>query len=439
MNVNMEKNFLTYIIENPSQFSRVENYFFKNENMQFIYAIVRDEYLKSKEVPSPQQIVDMIKLNDPENRISNDIIKIVLKNDISEKKDWVENRFRAWRMSNLVRENTSLVIEKLRTLEDIDLDNVKSVVANIRSLYNSIPLLDEDEDDLGDDFDDPETHRQEISKYRIPSGWSNIDKILQGGWDMSTFNVIMGETNVGKSMWLHNIAVNTAEHGKVVVVITLEMSSRKVMKRLGAMRLKIDINQYDELSKDPTFIKNKINQVKNKGNGMFNTDKPGKIFVKKFNTGDCSILDIDNYLNKLEETKNVNVDMVLVDYINIMTVDAGSKDIKNNLYMKGKHLAEGLRYLADKFEIVMITATQLDRAVWGASDVKLNDIPESKAIAETADSVWAIIRTPTMKKENKYKLKILKLRDGEHKEEQVRFDFNTKYLTIENDILEGAV
>jgi len=198
MNVNMEKNFLTYIIQNPSQFSRVENYFFKNENMQFIYEIVKDEYLKSKKVPSPQQIVDMIKLNDPENRISNDIIKIVLKNDIAEKKDWVENRFRAWRMSNLVRKKTSETIEQLRTLEDIDLDNVKGVVAKIRNLYNDIPLLDEDEDDLGDDFDDPETHRQEISKYRIPSGWSNIDKILTGGWDMSTFNVIMGETNVGK-------------------------------------------------------------------------------------------------------------------------------------------------------------------------------------------------------------------------------------------------
>ena len=111
--------------------------------------------------------------------------------------------------------------------------------------------------------------------------------------------------------------------------------------------------------------------------------------------------------------------MVLVDYINIMSVEDSGNDIRNNLYMKGKHLAEGLRFIADKYNLVMITATQLDRAVWGASDVKLNDIPESKAVAETADTVWAIIRTPSMKKENKYKLKILKLRDGEHKEEQI--------------------
>jgi replicative DNA helicase len=380
----------------------------------------------------------MVKLNDPDNKISNDIIKIILKNNISDKKEWLETRFRAWKLSNIVRNNTSKTIEELRSLEDIDLENVKGVVAKIRNLYNEIPLL-EDDFDIGDDFDDPENHKQEISKYKIPTGWSNIDKILSGGWDLSTFNVLMGETNVGKSMWLHNIGVNSAEQGKVVVVITLEMASRKVMKRMGSMRLKIDINQYDELSKDPTFIKTKINQVKNKNNGMFNTDKPGKIFVKKFNTGDCSIVDIDNYINKLQEVKNLHVDMVLVDYINIMTVDSSSKDIRNNLYLKGKHLAEGLRYLADKYNTVVITATQLDRAVWGANDVKLNDIPESKAIAETADSVWAIIRTSSMKKENKYRLKILKLRDGEHKEEQVRFDFNIKYLTIENDILEGTV
>lgn len=438
MNVNMEKNFFTFIMENPSQFGKVDAFFFKNDNISFIYSIVKDEYLKSKKVPSNQQIVDMIKLNDPENKISNEVIRIVLKNDISDKKEWIDTRFRAWKMSNLVRNNTSKAIDELRNLQDIDIDNVKNITAKIRNLYNSIPLIDDDED-LGEDFDDPDAHRQDVSTYKIPSGWASMDKIMGGGWDLSTFSVLMGETNVGKSMWLHNIAVNAANIGKVVVIVTIEMTTRKVMKRVGSMRLKIDVDQYDELSKDSTFIKNKINQVKSRNNGMFNTESPGKIFVKKFNTGDCNVIDIDNYIHKLEESKNVNVDMLLVDYINIMSVDQSSSDIKNNLYLKGKHLAEGLRYLADKYEMAVITATQLDRAVWGANDVKLNDIPESKAIAETADTVWAIIRTPSMKKENKYKLKILKLRDGEHKEEQIRFDFNTKYLLIENDTIEGAV
>lgn len=285
-------------------------------------------------------------------------------------------------------------------------------------------------------------------KIITKNGIENVIELNKNGKSSNMYDLQLNDDNhrfysngilSHNSMWLHNIGVNASDQGRVVVIVTLEMTTRKVMKRLGAMRLKIDIDQYDELSKDATFIKNKINQVKSKNNGMFNTDNPGKLFVKKYNTSDCSVLDIDNYINKLQETKNLKVDMILVDYINIMSVDLSSNDIRNNLYMKGKHLAEGLRYLADKYETVVITATQLDRAVWGAKDVKLNDIPESKAIAETADTVWAIIRTPTMKKENKYKLKILKLRDGEHKEEQIKFDFNTKYLTIENDIIEGVV
>lgn len=240
------------------------------------------------------------------------------------------------------------------------------------------------------------------------------------------------------SMWLYNIACNAANQGKNVAIITVEMGWRKVMKRIGAMRFRVDVDQYDELSKDTTFIKNKINQLKNQGNGLFNTEAPGKIFVKKFNTGDCTVVDIDNYLTKLQEAKNLNLDLVVIDYINLMSVNKLNKEIANNLYLKGKHLAEGLRYIADKFNIALITATQVDRSVWGANDIKLQDVPESKAVAETADTFWAIIRNTEMKKHNKYRLKILKLRDGDHKEETILFDFHPKFLVIENDIMDES-
>jgi hypothetical protein len=240
------------------------------------------------------------------------------------------------------------------------------------------------------------------------------------------------------SMWLQNIAANAADAGANVLIITLEMASRKVMRRLGSMRLKINSNEYEEKSKDAVFMKQRLNNLKSQtvGGSLFDA-QPGKIFVKKYNTSDCTVTDIDNYIKKFEEVKRIKVGMVIVDYINIMSIEKGF-DITNMLYLKGKHLAEGLRRIADKYECAVITATQTDKAVWGASDIKLGDIPESKAIADTADSVWGIIRNPQMKRENIYRLKILKLRDGEHHEEQVRFDFNTKFLTMENDQLVGA-
>lgn len=238
------------------------------------------------------------------------------------------------------------------------------------------------------------------------------------------------------SMWMQNIAVKAADQGANVAFITLEMSSQKCMKRMGSMRLKIPINDYDDKAKNSIFMKNKINKLKSSNGGMFN-NKPGKIFVKKYNTSDCTITDLDNYITKLENSKKLKINMVIVDYINIMAIEKGL-DFANMLFLKGKHLAEGLRYVADKHNLAVITATQTDKAVWGASDIDLRSIPESKAIAETADSVWAIIRNPEMKKNNLYRLKILKLRDGEHKAEQIRFDFNTNFLIMENDEFVGS-
>ena len=197
-------------------------------------------------------------------------------------------------------------------------------------------------------------------------------------------------------------------------------------------------DEYDDKSKDDVFMKNKINELRYaSGNGMFEQNV-GKLIVKKYPTSTLTITDLDNFITKLEEAKKIKIHAVCLDYINIMGMEKGL-DFANNLFLKGKHFAEGLRYIADKHEIAMITATQTDKSVWGASDLSLKDIPESKAVAESSDVVLGIIRNPEMKKNNKYHLKVLKLRDGEYKDEQIRFDFNTKFLLMENDQFSGSV
>lgn len=441
MNTNMEKHYFIYILDNPDQFSKVEPFFFKNSDIQFVYTVIREEYMRSEShiVPSVQQIYSMVKLADQEAKISNNVLKLLLQSDNSDiSNEWLVPRFKGWKIQNQLKGDMLKGIDMVRGIEDINYDNIVDVAQKLKGMFGNVLLVDDDDNDLGEDFDDPESHRQMVAKNVIMSGWSNIDNILGGGWSKSTFNVIMGETNVGKSMWLHNIATNAANAGANVLLITLEMATRKVMKRLGSMRLKIDSKEYDEKSKDPVFMKQRLNNLKSQSTvGNLFDSQPGKIFVKKYNTSDCTVTDIDNYIKRFEEVKRIKVGMVIVDYINIMSIEKG-QEITNMLYLKGKHLAEGLRRLADKYECAVITATQTDKAVWGASDIKLGDIPESKAIADTADSVWGIIRNPEMKKNNVYRLKILKLRDGEHHEEQVRFDFNTNFLTMENDVLVGA-
>jgi hypothetical protein len=251
MNTNMEKHYFVWIMDNPEQCSKVEPYFFKNQDIMFIYSVVRDEYLKSESriIPSIQQIYAMVKLADQDNTINSKVVQLLLKStndDISE--EWLLPRFKAWKIQNQIRGDVLKSIDMVRGIEDVSYDNIQEVVSKLKNMFNNVSLVDDDDDDLGDDFDDPEAHKQRIMKNTIKTGWSSIDDILGGGWSKSTFNVLMGETNVGKSMWLHNIAVNTANAGANVLMITLEMANQKVMKRIGSMRLKININDYDEKS-----------------------------------------------------------------------------------------------------------------------------------------------------------------------------------------------
>lgn len=201
MNSQMEKFFFTYILEHPSQFHKIEPTFFENDEIQLIYKIVRDEFIvsKSKRTPSPQQILAMIKLRDPEEKISNNVIKALLKNDNSvHDQDWLEDKFKGWKIQKLLKASTYDAINRIRDLKGIDYDNASDVASQLKSIFSNLSIIEDDDEDLGADFDDPDSHKQEISLNKISSGWGNVDLLLGGGWDKGTFNVLMGETNVGK-------------------------------------------------------------------------------------------------------------------------------------------------------------------------------------------------------------------------------------------------
>ena len=116
------------------------------------------------------------------------------------------------------------------------------------------------------------------------------------------------------SLWMQNFAVKSADMGYNVLYITLEMSERKVMKRVGAMRLRIPINDYDNISKDTELIKRKINNLKNNSSGDLFEKKVGKIITKFWAAGTANINDFDNYIQKLKEKKGIKIDLVIVDY-----------------------------------------------------------------------------------------------------------------------------
>lgn len=234
------------------------------------------------------------------------------------------------------------------------------------------------------------------------------------------------------SLWMQNFAYKSADMGSNVLYITLEMSERKVMKRIGAMRLRIPINDYDVMSKDTEMIKKRIqNLSKPDGGADLFERKVGKIYTKFWAAGTATVNDFDNYIQKLKEKKDIKIDLVIVDYITLVT--AGKVAAADNLYTKGKFLAEALRALGAKYKCPVITGVQVAKDAWNSADITLESVPESKAIAETADTFWAIIRNSEMKRQNLYRFKLLKQRDGDFLKSQIKMNLNSTYLTLEND------
>jgi len=237
------------------------------------------------------------------------------------------------------------------------------------------------------------------------------------------------------SLWMQNFAVASSNVGYNVLYISLEMSVKKCLKRTGSMRLKIPINDYDSVSNDIDFMKKKIEALHNSGKGggdLFNY-KVGKLITKFYPAGTATVLDFDSLLENIKNRKGINIDLIVVDYLTLVAPSKGM-GFDNNLYMKGKSIAEGLRAVGAKYNCPIISAVQVSKDAWNANDITLDKIPESKAIAETADTFFAIIRTEEMKRQNIYRLKLLKQRDGDFMRSQVKFELNPKYLTIENDV-----
>jgi len=437
MTSSLEKVFFNYILKNKKYFEIIRPYFFRNSEIQFVFGIIREYMTKNSDaqIPTPRQILDMVTLEDKEGIITKEILKSVLTDNLKDydEKNFIEPKFNAWILSNRIKAGTVDIIDETRNFDNIsDFETAIERANKIRSIVDEMSSTNfVDDDDLGSDFDDADLHVQDSSRFKVKSGFETIDHILGGGWDIGTLNCVMAETNNGKSLWMQNFAVKTADSGSNVLYITLEMSERKVLKRLGSMRLRIPINDYDTVSKDTELIRKKIKSLGSmKEGGDLFSNKVGKIYTKFWAAGTATINEFDNYVQKIQQKRGIKFDMIIVDYITLVAPVKGAGD---NLYTKGKHLAEGLRALGAKYKCPIITGVQVAKDAWNASDITLESVPESKAIAETADTFFAIIRTEEMKRLNIYRFKLLKQRDGDFLKSQIKLTLNPTYLTLEND------
>jgi replicative DNA helicase len=416
--VDHEKIFFNFFLKKPHYLKSVGPGFFSNRDLDQISKLAKSFYVKFGESPSKEQMKALVK-DDP-NEISDDIVSAVYSININEyDQDWLKRTGESWIKWKHFDKQLVKTIEYVKT-QDVSPDNVEDIVTRAIGMISTEGSLNFDSD-VGLDFFNPEHHIQRKSK-KLETGWTFVDNVSGGGYDPKSLIVYAGEQNVGKSIWLANDAANFVRMGHNVVFITAEMSAQKVLKRIGANLLDINMMEYDQKSANRDFIKRKLERI---SRGLL---PPGKLFVKEFPTSQGTVLDIESYLKDLEEAQDHKVNVLVVDYINILANYRNPNT--ENTYMKIKQIAEDLRALAVKREMLVISATQINRGAWDSTEIKMENIAESAGLAHTADVMYALIQDSMMHANREYWLKVLKIRDGQGKGSRCRFNINYDFMRL---------
>lgn len=272
-------------------------------------------------------------------------------------------------------------------------------------------------------FEDLDIHIESLTKKdsKIKSGWSWLDNKFGGGFqeDGRSLYIFAGQSNVGKSIFLSNVATNVLETGRKVLIVSLEMSEMIYCKRITSKLTGLPINH----------LKDHISTLKEKVSKFKMSSPTANLIIKEFPPNSITVSQLEGYIKKIIN-KGFTPDIIILDYLNLL---AGVGDSN---YDKVKHIAEDVRALSFKFTCPVVTATQLNRTGYNTTDAPgLENIGESYGLAATADGIVSIWRTEEDEEDDAIHIKVIKNRDGDNMSStRLAIDYTTLTISENTDL-----
>lgn len=264
---------------------------------------------------------------------------------------------------------------------------------------------------VGTDFHNDVDQRWDYYTNPVHKLAFNIDvfnDVTDGGIPRKTLNVLAAGVHVGKSLSLISLAAMYTRLGYNVLYISNEMSEEEVFKRFDANMLNTEMRNLQHLGRD--VFTSRIQALKAKTQGRFK--------VKEYGPSASTIINYRHLLNELATKQDFVPDVVMVDYLQITAAASVKRGENTNSYYKA--VAEELRAFAKENNVVLWTAAQFNRKGMSDTDAEMTDLADSKAIADTADSMWALTRTEELDSLGQLLVKQLKNRFAE-KTTRLRF------------------
>jgi replicative DNA helicase len=344
--------------------------YFKDKNIKCVFESLLEFYAEHKTIPNITELKTHLVDQEKRDALKQTILSF---KDIDKKYD-----------KDLLLKNTERFIKEkavlssvLKTSIDIQSGNIEpSKILKEFEAACGISLID----NIGFDYlESIDQHCEDLQKVFnvIPTGWNWLDERIGGGFmaEGRALYVFFGVTNVGKSIFLGNIATNLLSQDKTVVLISLEMPEQIYAKRISSQLSKIP---FKDLSLNTDPLKKSLNQYKVK-------NKNAKLIIKEFPPKTVSALNLKNYLEKLTRS-GIKPDAIVLDYLNLLAPNTNGL----NSYEGIKEITECVRALSYQFQCPVISATQANRSAFSTPNPDLDMTSESMGLSHTVDAQFSI-------------------------------------------------
>jgi replicative DNA helicase len=163
--------------------------------------------------------------------------------------------------------------------------------------------------------------------------------------------------------------------------------------------------------------------------------KSGKYRVKAL-PAQSNVNDIRAYLKEVQIQTGIRIDFVMVDYLDLV-MPVSVKVNPNDQFIKDKYVAEELRNLSKEMGVLLITASQLNRTAVDEIEFDHSHIAGGISKINTADNVFGIFTSRSMRERGKYQIQCMKSRSSTGVGMKIDLEYNIETMRITDDDPEG--
>lgn len=274
---------------------------------------------------------------------------------------------------------------------------------------------------ISDAISDPNLYEPHLDLIKTGVAPLDEDGLCPAPGELYT---VMALPNRGKTWWLQSIGKYAALQRKNVLHISLEMNEMKVARRyvqsFFSMTRKpetfhIPIIQLEEdgkfralkhrkMNKRPSLLDPTARSKLQRREARFGK-KFERILVKQFPTNQLTTAALSAYLEMLMQEENFHPDMIIVDYADLMKVDAA------NLRVDTGRVYKDLRGIAVEHNVAMVTASQSNRSGEDQRVLTMKNFAEDYSKAGISDNVITYNQTAEEKSLGLARLFGVKARD----------------------------